>query len=235
MVGYTKGTTPGGEARKMQEAFARAAAAIQAWPDPAEAFRAASELRILARQLEGEAGGLRASIAAMWVDRYGLSIGQAAKYLGTSRSRAAELVTIGRRKGNPVSDPGTEPQQPAIALAIVAGPDGILLERRNDGIPPWTFPGGEVLEGESPADAIIRRVPQETGLQVRYVRYLGQRIHPRTARLMNYLAAEVTGGELALGDPGDLAEVKWASIPETLGLMPDIFPSVRAYLDGLET
>ena len=56
--------------------------------------------------------------------------------------------------------------QPVVA-AIVTSELGVLVGRRNDGKPPWTFISGEVEPGESPADAAVREVKEETALEVR--------------------------------------------------------------------
>ena len=50
---------------------------------------------------------------------------------------------------------------------------------------------------------------------------------------MVYGHAEVADGEPQLGDPEDLAEVRWVSIDETRELMPDMYGPVRQYLDEL--
>lgn len=42
---------------------------------------------------------------------------------------------------------------------------GILLIKRRD-VPLWVFPGGGVEKGETPSDATIREIREETGLHV---------------------------------------------------------------------
>ena len=46
----------------------------------------------------------------------------------------------------------------AVAAAIVISSEGVLIGRRNDGNPPWTFIAGEVEPGERPEDAAVREV-----------------------------------------------------------------------------
>jgi 8-oxo-dGTP pyrophosphatase MutT (NUDIX family) len=48
-----------------------------------------------------------------------------------------------------------------IAAAIVTSRLGVLVARRNDGQPLWTFIAGEIEPGENPADAAVREVREE--------------------------------------------------------------------------
>jgi len=53
-----------------------------------------------------------------------------------------------------------------VAVAIIEGPEGlILMGQRNDNNL-WTFPAGHCEEGEDPHSACIREVKEETGLTV---------------------------------------------------------------------
>lgn len=233
MTGYTKGTTPAGEIAHLREAFAMATAAIQAWPNATEAWQAANDLAELVGKLRGEAADFRGYLAAYLLDYHGVSIGELAAFMGVSRARASQIITRAREKGNPVTEPTTLPEQPHVALAIITSDRGVLVAKRRDGIPPWTFLGGEIREGESSGDALRRRVQAEAGMPVASVHFIGRRIHPKTSRVMVYGHVEVGDGEPQLGDPDDLAEVRWVSIDETRDLMPDMYGPVRQYLDEL--
>lgn len=233
MTGYTKGTTPEGEMAKVREAFASAAAAIYAWPDATEQWAAVTEFVELARQLQGEAAGFRGWVAAAMLDSGGYQVKQIAGFLGVTPQRASVIITKARERGNPVTEPTTLPEQPHVALAVITSPAGVLVARRRDGIPPWTFLGGEIQDGETSGDALRRRVLAEAGLTVTGVQFIGRRIHPKTSRVMVYAHITVEPGEPELGDPEDLAEVRWASIDETRELMPDMYGPVRQYLDEL--
>jgi 8-oxo-dGTP diphosphatase len=126
--------------------------------------------------------------------------------------------------------PGLLPQQP-IAAAIVTSRRGVLIARRNDGRPPWTFIAGEVEPGERPEDAAIREVKEETGLEIRAGKLIGERDHPATGRHMIYLVARpVRGLAVSVGDEAELAEVRWASLGEADELMPGMFGPVREHL-----
>lgn len=61
-------------------------------------------------------------------------------------------------------EPSTGPEHQPVVAAIVTSPLGVLVGRRNDGNPPWTFIGGAIEPGESAAHAAVREVQEEAGL-----------------------------------------------------------------------
>lgn len=218
---------------QLREAFARATAAIYAWPNATEAWQAANDLSRLVGDLRGETAQFRGHLAAYLADYHGISVKELAAFMGVTPQRASQIIARAREKGNPVTEPTTLPEQPHVALAIITSDRGVLVAKRLDGIPPYTFLGGEVEPGESAGDALRRRVQAEAGLTVVSVQFIGRRIHPKTSRVMVYGHVTVEPGEPRLGDPEDLSEVRWVSIDETRELMPDMFGPVRQYLDEL--
>ncbi len=131
--------------------------------------------------------------------------------------------------------PAASPDPQPVVAAIVTSYLGVLVGKRNDGKPPWTFIAGEVEPGESIADAVVREVKEEAGLMVRAAhREIGCRVHPKTGRTMIYLACMPTEGtEVFVGDPEELAEVRWLSLREVDELMPGMFGPVREHLTRL--
>jgi 8-oxo-dGTP pyrophosphatase MutT (NUDIX family) len=121
--------------------------------------------------------------------------------------------------------------QPIVA-AIVTSDRGVLVGRRMDGKPPWTFIAGEQEPGERPGDTAVREVKEETGLQVRAGEVIGERVHPKSGRHMTYMAAAPTHGtDVFVGDEEELAEVRWASLAEADELMSGmIYEPVHEYL-----
>lgn len=129
-------------------------------------------------------------------------------------------------------EPSTQPEPQPVAAAIVVSELGVLAGRRNDGKPPWTFIAGEIESGESPTDAAVREVKEEAGLVVRAAeRPIGRRVHPKTGRTMIYLECfPAEGTAVHVGDPEELAEVRWLDLDEIDELLPGMFEPVRDYL-----
>jgi 8-oxo-dGTP diphosphatase len=121
---------------------------------------------------------------------------------------------------------------PPVVAAIVTSDRGVLVGRRRDGRPPWTFIAGEMEPGEQPGDTATREVKEETGLEVRAGDIIGERYHPKTERMMYYITATpVRGLDVFVGDEDELAEVRWVSLAEADELLPGMFDRVHDYLE----
>jgi 8-oxo-dGTP pyrophosphatase MutT (NUDIX family) len=135
-------------------------------------------------------------------------------------------------EGDHVPDEARLPEPPPVVAGIVTSDRGVLVGKRNDGKPPWTFIAGEIEPGESPTDAIVREVKEEAGLRVRAAeREIGRRVHPKTGRTMIYLACEpIAELDVFVGDPDELADVRWVSLPEAEELLPGLYEPVLLHL-----
>ena len=161
-----------------------------------------------------------------------LSFGQVAKRLGISKTLAHQIITARGLDTDLETEPSTAPEPGPVVAAIVTSHLGVLVGKRQDGKPPWTFIAGKIEPGESPADAAVREVKEETGLRIEAGGVIGRRVHPATGRTMVYMAAQPTHGtEVFVGDEEELAEVRWASLTEAEKLMNGmIFEPVEKYL-----
>jgi 8-oxo-dGTP diphosphatase len=99
-----------------------------------------------------------------------------------------------------------------IAQAFIRDDDRILMVRqyvqRGDIV--WNFPGGGIEEGESPEEACIREVKEETGLNV----VINRLLHVKNEKYSFH--CEVIGGELfldkTLEENADIMEIAWVHI-----------------------
>ncbi|KIF75135.1 NUDIX hydrolase [Streptomyces sp. 150FB] len=126
-------------------------------------------------------------------------------------------------------------QRPGIAAAIVVHEGRVLMVRRrvNEGQLSWQFPAGEVEPGESCEGAAVRETREETGLTVSAAKLLGERVHPKTGRLMSYTACDVLSGTAYVADTEELAELAWVAHGEIVQYVPyGLFEPVQAYLDA---
>ncbi|MFB7907829.1 NUDIX hydrolase [Kitasatospora sp. NPDC056076] len=125
-------------------------------------------------------------------------------------------------------------ERPGIAAAIVVHEGRVLMVRRrvSEGQLSWQFPAGEIEAGESPEEAAVRETAEEAGLGVAVVGFLGERVHPKTGRLMSYAACEVVGGTAAVVDTDELDAFTWVALAEIPEYVPyGLFEPVQAYLD----
>ena len=88
--------------------------------------------------------------------------------------------------------PNTEPDsvQVIALVAVFNSNKELLLLKRSDkahcgGL--WSFPGGKVEDGETPLDAAVRELKEETGLSGKLWRHLDKASHTYPNRTLNFL------------------------------------------------
>lgn len=90
------------------------------------------------------------------------------------------------------------------AGVVLITPDGVAaIERVRDGRTYHVLPGGQVEDGESPAEAARREVFEELGLLVK-IRNAVAVVHFGDST-QHYFTAEVIGGEFGTGDGPEFA------------------------------
>lgn len=131
----------------------------------------------------------------------------------------------------------TDPK-PGISAAIIVQGGRVLMVRRRirEGELMWQFPAGAIEAGETPEEAAVRETLEEAGLTVKAARLLGERVHPKTGRLMSYTACDALAGEAYVADPEELDAVAWVAHGEIREYVPyGLFEPVQDYLDAALT
>lgn len=136
------------------------------------------------------------------------------------RSRARFLAEIDR-----LARPFDEHADPThvTTSAVVVGPRGVLLHRHKR-LGVWMQPGGHVDAGETPEDAVVREVREETGIAVAHPaggpRIVHVDVHPggrgHTHLDVRYLLE--AGDAEPCPPPGESQEVRWCSWDEAVAI-----------------
>jgi len=237
------------EIRAALTAVRDAIAAIRGLPTTQARIRAVGSFLEPLRGLFEDLASVRREVGLQIYKDEGLSLSQLAARIGVSKQRAAQIVKAGEQPTppgpaeEPVPDVTTYAQQapvldphaplrPPIVAAIVTSKEGVLITRRHDGKPLHGFVTGEVEPGESPLDAAVREVKEETGLEIVVSHLIGERNpHPQTGRHVIYLAARPYNGTgVHVGDENELAEVRWASLAEAERLLIGLYEPVHEHL-----
>ncbi|WP_240418443.1 NUDIX hydrolase [Paenibacillus periandrae] len=96
----------------------------------------------------------------------------------------------------------------------------------------WSPPGGEVEQGETLEQAVIREVKEETGYDigitglssVREIVFTDAGSHV----LIFTFFADITGGDMLIQDPDDdITEVRWVDLQTARQLMPALFEDLH--------
>jgi 8-oxo-dGTP pyrophosphatase MutT (NUDIX family) len=132
-------------------------------------------------------------------------------------------------------------------IVLIENSKVALIERYRAGVHYYVFPGGGVKKSESPKEAAVREMEEETGLRVVIKRKLAK-IRFELTRQVYYLGERVsgeygtgTGKEYALADPDDPYRGTYKPIWMPLSELPEhdnVYPTtvtnlvMRAEVDG---
>ncbi|MCF7834687.1 NUDIX hydrolase [Candidatus Gracilibacteria bacterium] len=89
------------------------------------------------------------------------------------------------------------------AFAIILNEKNqVLLCHRND-YDLWNLPGGKVEMGESPWEAVIREVKEETGYDAEISEFMGLYYKPEKDDLVFQFVCKIIGGKITLNEEAD--------------------------------
>lgn len=218
-------------------AFATLRQALDDAADMTPSAAKTAAIRYLAEELQdvyGTATALRkAEVLRLHEADPKLTFAEIGRRTGITKGRVDQILKAARAEEAADGPPSDRPEPEVIVSAIVTSGRKVLISRRrNEPDLPWAFIGGKIGPGESPADAAVREVKEETGLRIAAGKEIGRRIHPVTSRWIVYIAAAPQGGTDAfVGDTEELAEVRWVTPAEADKLTGNtIYEPVRAHL-----
>jgi len=124
--------------------------------------------------------------------------------------RGASVEAIGSRENTAI------PISLRVAVGIAQQGKNILMVRRRhkEGPLSWQFPAGIVKPLQEPEQRVLDEVLEETGIRVKVIGKLGERVSPDTKAHVTYFHCHYLAGELRNGEPNENAEVAWVPADE---------------------
>lgn len=97
----------------------------------------------------------------------------------------------------------------------------------------WAFPGGQIDEGETHEEALIREVRNETGFKVKVLKKISERIHPQFGIKISYFSCEVVPSRMSpIVDVHEVESLKWVPTSELKDYFTtDLDPGVAKFLN----
>jgi 8-oxo-dGTP diphosphatase len=127
-----------------------------------------------------------------------------------------------------------KPRLRVVAAAIFDAGDRVLIAQRPSGKHMagwWEFPGGKVANGESDADALVRELREELGVECRAHQLITMMSHEYPDRVVDLALWHAS---IASGEPRGLdgQQLQWVSRQSlgNVGLLPADLPLIPALL-----
>lgn len=127
-----------------------------------------------------------------------------------------------------------------IVIAIIESKHKVLLSKVKKeklldfGGLEFVFPGGRVEEYETPHEAIVREVREETGLNVTVIGQISFRVHPITFAEIYYYHCQSSGydnQDIPINQ--DIESLHWVAIKDIGKFIKEINPDISRYLHVL--
>jgi NAD+ diphosphatase len=109
--------------------------------------------------------------------------------------------------------------EPAVIVLITRGDKMLLARHKAHNSAMFSCIAGFIELGESAEQAVVREVREETGLEIKDLRYFGSQGWPFPDQLMLGYRAEYAGGEIRVQE-SELYEAEWFS-PSALPAVPN--------------
>jgi 8-oxo-dGTP diphosphatase len=96
----------------------------------------------------------------------------------------------------------------------------------------WNFPSGGIEEGETPEEACIREVKEETGYEVRILSkmYFDEEKYTYRAEIIS----GIEGTDKSIKDNEDIIEIGWISLSDFVKFDTYTRPIIDLFISGLE-
>jgi NAD+ diphosphatase len=153
-------------------------------------------------ELSGSEGGLAAYLSSL------LNWHRRNRFCANCGTRTA-IADAGMERRCPNCGAHHFPRLDPVVIMLVEHEDRILMGSRV-GAPEGRYSvlAGFVSPGETPEEAVIREVKEESGIDAYDARYIAAQPWPFPSSLMLGFFARADGGEPVIGD-GELADVRW--------------------------
>lgn len=125
-----------------------------------------------------------------------------------------------------------------VVIGIVNKDNKILMIKRakieNDLI--WAFPGGKVDSNETPEEACVREIFEETNVNVDIEELLGTRVHPNTNRTIKYYLCKYKSGLISIKFPEEVKDISFKKPQEVFEcITTDLYEPIKIYLKKINT
>ena len=124
-----------------------------------------------------------------------------------------------------------------VSIGIIHHDKNILMVRRRhkEGTLSWQFPAGIIKPSQDPEQRIIDETLEETGIRIKVIGKIGERISPETKVHAAYFDCAYLAGELRNDDPNENAEVAWVPVDKVQDrITSNIYGGVVELLKGIQ-